>query len=179
MPYTILYPDNRPSDMGIEKEVTGPDVVYINPCKTRFEDVERGDVLAGDVETLALAAHGTIRVPVGRGGEWTFQVQSDDGFELWIDGARFRAGQATSSYGSMFYAGYRPPGITTGTVELAPGDHQVELVYYEQGGYAELELSAKGPGNAQFARVGDPPATSRITDSSRAAFRSVSPSADP
>lgn len=41
MPYTILYPDNRPSDMGIEKEVTGSDVVYINPCKTRFEDVER------------------------------------------------------------------------------------------------------------------------------------------
>ena len=40
MPYTILYPDNRPSDMGIEAEVTGSDVVVINPCKTRFEDVE-------------------------------------------------------------------------------------------------------------------------------------------
>lgn len=40
MPYTILYPDNRPSDMGIEAEVTGSDVVFINPCKTRFEDVE-------------------------------------------------------------------------------------------------------------------------------------------
>lgn len=39
MPYTILYPDNRPSDLGIETEVTGSEVVYINPCKTRFEDV--------------------------------------------------------------------------------------------------------------------------------------------
>lgn len=39
MLYTILYPDNRSSDLGIEAEVTGPDVTYINPCKTRFEEV--------------------------------------------------------------------------------------------------------------------------------------------
>ena len=40
MPYTILYPDNRSSDLSVETEVTGADVVYINPCKTRFEDVD-------------------------------------------------------------------------------------------------------------------------------------------
>lgn len=40
MPFTILYPDNRPSDLAIEREVTGADAVIINPCKSRFEDVE-------------------------------------------------------------------------------------------------------------------------------------------
>jgi len=40
VPYTILYPDNRSSDLGVETEITGTDVTYINPCKTRFEDVE-------------------------------------------------------------------------------------------------------------------------------------------
>lgn len=40
MPYTILYPDNRPVGLDIETAVTGADVHYINPCKTRFEDVE-------------------------------------------------------------------------------------------------------------------------------------------
>jgi lactate dehydrogenase-like 2-hydroxyacid dehydrogenase len=40
VPYTILYPDNRSSDLGVETEITGTDVTYINPCRTRFEDVE-------------------------------------------------------------------------------------------------------------------------------------------
>ena len=40
MPYTILYPDNRSSELDIETEVTGTDAVFINPCKSRFEDVE-------------------------------------------------------------------------------------------------------------------------------------------
>jgi lactate dehydrogenase-like 2-hydroxyacid dehydrogenase len=40
VPYTILYPDNRSSDLSVETEITGTDVTYINPCKTRFEDVE-------------------------------------------------------------------------------------------------------------------------------------------
>lgn len=40
MPFTILYPDNRPSELDIETEVTGSDALFINPCKTRFEDVD-------------------------------------------------------------------------------------------------------------------------------------------
>ncbi|HET7598631.1 MAG TPA: C-terminal binding protein [Burkholderiales bacterium] len=40
MPYTILYPDNRPVGLDIETAVTGADVRYLNPCKSRFEDVE-------------------------------------------------------------------------------------------------------------------------------------------
>jgi hypothetical protein len=121
----------------------------------RFEVVEQGDVAPGAVDDLALVAHGTIRVPEGQGGLWTFQVHSDDGFELWIDGARFKE-RTASTYGSLFYANQRTPEPSTGTVELAPGDHRVEFVYFEGGGFAELELSAKGPGDAQFARVGDP-----------------------
>jgi lactate dehydrogenase-like 2-hydroxyacid dehydrogenase len=38
--FTILYPDNRSGALDIETGVTGNDVNYINPCKTRFEDVE-------------------------------------------------------------------------------------------------------------------------------------------
>lgn len=40
MAFTILYPDNRPSGLDIENEVTGSDAVFINPCKARFEEVD-------------------------------------------------------------------------------------------------------------------------------------------
>jgi lactate dehydrogenase-like 2-hydroxyacid dehydrogenase len=38
--FTLLFPDSRSSDLDIEREVTGPGTVFINPRKDRFEDIE-------------------------------------------------------------------------------------------------------------------------------------------
>ena len=39
MPLTILYPDARPEQLDMEQEVTGPDVVLLNPRKDRFDAI--------------------------------------------------------------------------------------------------------------------------------------------
>lgn len=120
------------------------------------------------VEKLALVAHGKIRVPEGRGGAWQFRVDSDDAFEIYIAGKRFDPIAApvqnpndatqTTIYGSLTYPADRAfhQGPSVGSIQLETGDHDIELVYHEFNGLAALEVSAKGPGDSQFALVGDP-----------------------
>jgi lactate dehydrogenase-like 2-hydroxyacid dehydrogenase len=43
MPLTILFPDSRSSQLDIERAVTGPDVVFLNPRKDRFEAIDAAD----------------------------------------------------------------------------------------------------------------------------------------
>lgn len=40
MTLTLLFPDSRSSQLDIEREVTGPDAVLLNPRKDRFEDID-------------------------------------------------------------------------------------------------------------------------------------------
>ena len=40
MPLTILFPDSRSSQLDVEREVTGPDVVLLNPRKDRFDAID-------------------------------------------------------------------------------------------------------------------------------------------
>ncbi len=40
MPLTILFPDSRSSELDIERGVTGPDVVMLNPRKDRFDAID-------------------------------------------------------------------------------------------------------------------------------------------
>ncbi len=40
MPLTILFPDGRTSELDLEREVTGPDSVLLNPRKTSFDAIE-------------------------------------------------------------------------------------------------------------------------------------------
>lgn len=42
MSFTLLFPDSRSSELDIEREVTGPDAVLLNPRKDRFEKIEPG-----------------------------------------------------------------------------------------------------------------------------------------
>ncbi|MFO0895827.1 MAG: PA14 domain-containing protein [Pirellulales bacterium] len=120
------------------------------------------------VDKLALVAHGKIRVPEGRGGPWQFRVDSDDAFEIYVSGKRFDPIAApiqnpndatqTTIYGSLTYPADRSfdKGPSVGSIQLEPGDHDIEMVYHEYNGLAALEVSAKGPGDQQFALVGDP-----------------------
>ncbi len=81
----------------------------------------------GEHDNFAIHARGVVAIP--EAGNWTFGVNSDDGFRLLIDGnvvAEFAAPRGSSD--------------TFGTVQLAAGKHALELYYYENGGGAQVEL---------------------------------------
>lgn len=40
-PFTILFPDSRAPHQDIERDVTGPETILLNPGKTSFEEIER------------------------------------------------------------------------------------------------------------------------------------------
>jgi hypothetical protein len=106
-----------------------------------FGVVTEGYKNLGDVDNLAFLAHGTIRIGAGQGGMWTFGVNSDDGFELAIDGQVV----AVADYG-------RGAADSFGSVNLPEGDHVIQLIYWEGGGGSEAELFAV-PG--QWSGFGD------------------------
>ncbi|MFO0897495.1 MAG: PA14 domain-containing protein [Pirellulales bacterium] len=145
----LSYADGYPHPVISDSLLTGD--------RRRFEIVRCGDVVPASAENLQLVAHGTIRIPAGREGTWEFAVNSDDGFELWIDGAKFNGpASRVTSYGSLIDPSTHPLGRSQGTVQLGPGDHDVEVVYFNGPSAAAFGLQAKGPGDKQFALVGDP-----------------------
>ena len=87
-----------------------------------------------DVENFVVEAVGTVTIPAA--GNWSFGVNSDDGFGLTIGtftifAIRRRAGRRDT------VATFNFP---------AAGDYPIRLVFYEQGGGSGLELfAAQGP----------------------------------
>jgi hypothetical protein len=82
-----------------------------------------------DQDNFVMEATATITIPAA--GNWTFGVNSDDGFSLTIGGF------------SESYPDPRGPGDTLQTFNFpAAGDYQLRLVFYECGGGSEVELYA-------------------------------------
>jgi len=110
-----------------------------------------GTTMNADVEDFVVLVTGKVMIPAT--GEWTFGVNSDDGFSLTLT----RKGKTyTSSYPSP-----RGPGDTLTAFNITEGgSHDLRLVFYERGGGSELELFA-ARGNItsfsanQFRLVGD------------------------
>jgi len=106
-----------------------------------------GDALGVDIDDFVVEATGTLTIPAA--GDWTFGVNSDDGFSL-------RVGNF-----SMSFADPRAPADTLGTFNFpAAGDYPVRLVFYEQGGGSCVELfAAQGSftvwDSVRFKLVGD------------------------
>jgi hypothetical protein len=129
-----------------------------------FELLQRGDVPFAQHDNFAMVAHGQILIPEGQGGDWTFSITSDDGFELYIPGARFELAQMGATtitpYGSVRYPGDRASFTTLASTNLQPGVHDIELVYYENTGQALVNLFAargrKSDVDSSFALVGAP-----------------------
>src|SRR5437588_7451416 len=97
-----------------------------------------------DQDNYALEATATITIPAP--GNWTFGVNSDDGFSLTI-----------GSF-SVSYPNPRGPGDTLQTFNFpAAGDYALRLVFYECGGGTEVELFA-----AQGSCAGWDPTTFRL-----------------
>ena len=100
-----------------------------------------------DYNDFAIQAQGTVTIPTA--GTWTFGTNSDDGLRLRVDG-------------SVVIDDPNPhgPADRFGQVVLAAGQHSIDLVYFERGGGAELELfAAQGSFNSfdqnAFDLVGD------------------------
>jgi hypothetical protein len=105
-----------------------------------------GLTMGADRNNFVVEATATITIPAA--GSWTFGVNSDDGFILTLGGA------------SMSFPNPRGPGDTLQTFNFpAAGDYSLDLVYYECGGGAEVELFAAqgsyGSWASNFRLVGD------------------------
>ena len=88
-----------------------------------------GLTLGVDQNNFVVEATATITIPAA--GNWTFGVNSDDGFVLTIGGT------------SMSFPNPRGPGDTLQTFYFpAAGAYPLDLVFYECGGGAEVELFA-------------------------------------
>ncbi|MHB1036931.1 MAG: lamin tail domain-containing protein [Pirellulales bacterium] len=91
-----------------------------------------------DRDDYVIEAKGTVTIPAA--GDWTFGVNSDDGFGLNV--GTFR----------MEYPNQRGPADTFGTFTFpAAGDYPVRLVMYERGGGSEVELYAAKGGFTSYA----------------------------
>jgi len=100
-----------------------------------------GTTLNVDVEDFVILVTGKVMIPAT--GEWTFGVNSDDGYSMTLT----RGGKTyTSSYPSP-----RGPGDTLTTFNISEaGAHDLRLVFYERGGGSELELFAARGNIATF-----------------------------
>ncbi len=109
-----------------------PVINYVNTEGSAHYGSDRtfpGLMIGADQENFAIHATGTLTIPAP--GNWTFGVNSDDGFELWI-------GSDTMSYPNP-----RSPGDTLQTFNFpVAGDYDIDLVFYECGGGSEVELYA-------------------------------------
>ncbi len=134
------------------------DVFAENPAVINYENTGGGAhygndrtmpglVIGVDADNYVLEARARITIP--NPGNWTFGVNSDDGFSLVIGGFK------------MSYPDPRGPGDTLATFNFpAAGDYDLRLVFYECGGGSEVELYA-APGSyagwdaTHFRLVGD------------------------
>jgi hypothetical protein len=127
-----------------------PVINYFNTGSSANYDNDQtfpGLALGVDQDNFVLEATATITIPAP--GNWTFGVNSDDGFTLSI-----------GSF-NVSYPDPRGPGDTLGTFFFSvAGDYPLDLIFYECGGGSEVELYAAqgsfGSWNAaDFRLVGD------------------------
>lgn len=109
-----------------------PVVNYVNTGDGQHYGGDRtfpGLTIGSDRDDFVIHATATITIPVA--GVWSFGVNSDDGFGLTIGGASMSAPNA------------RAPADTIQSFNFpAAGDYPLDLVYFERGGGAEVELFA-------------------------------------
>jgi len=141
---------SNPSQQAAVFSENAPVINYFNTGGSSHYDNERtfpGLTINVDQDNFVIDATATITIPSA--GNWTFGVNSDDGFSLDI-----------GSF-NVSYPDPRGPGDTLQTFYFpAAGDYPLHLVFYECGGGAEVELwAAQGSFSAwdsgNFRLVGD------------------------
>lgn len=87
--------------------------------------------------------HATGLLNIASAGSYTFRTNNDDGIRLRIGGSTI-----------ISDPGYHGPADFTATTFLTVGLHAIDLVYFEGGGIAALELQVRNTNN-QFVLLGD------------------------
>ena len=113
------------------------------------------------VNNIAVIATATMRIPTS--GVYSFGVNSDDGFRMTIDGKRFEAfgGQFNAALnatdrtvinpnGALEFAVGRGVNDSIGTIYLPAGDHKIQVLNWEGGGGAAVEVYAAAGGRQGF-----------------------------
>jgi hypothetical protein len=77
----------------------------------------------------------TGKLVIERAGVYNFFLSSDDGSRLFLNGALV-----------VDNDGPHTRQLASGTLELAAGEHELEVQYFDQGGSKALELAWSGPG---------------------------------
>ncbi|MEL7429020.1 MAG: Ig-like domain-containing protein, partial [Pseudomonadota bacterium] len=98
--------------------------------------------LSSTEDDFAIRFTGSIEVPAGQGGTWTFRYLVDDGLQVSIDGAT----EITQLGG----------GVNTETVFLTAGSHDITVLFYERDGGENVYLEAQSPSGGSFFLLGEP-----------------------
>ncbi|WP_298836771.1 PA14 domain-containing protein [uncultured Roseobacter sp.] len=101
------------------------DINYTNSRESFWE--------GGDKDTFGARITGNVEV--SEGGEFSFFLGGDDGVVLLINGEEVVSDDSLHGYRTR-----------SGTMELEPGTHHVEVRYFENYGHAGLKLEWEGPG---------------------------------
>jgi len=137
------------------------------PGSTRWPAAEAQNV-NGTAESInnTFFARITANFSVATADTYTFRTYNDDGVFLLIDNTLV-----------ISDTGYHPEAPFTGSIALAPGNHSIELFFYENGGEASLEFSARNS-TGSFGLVGASGgglggAVGQLTDSGVISFSDV------
>ncbi|MEM7722527.1 MAG: Hint domain-containing protein [Pseudomonadota bacterium] len=85
-----------------------------------------------DGSDFAVRVSTTLTVTTG--GVYTFEVGSDDGSRLYVDGVEVVEND-----------GLQPFNVEQGTVTLAPGEHEIVIIFFERAGAQQLQSTISGP----------------------------------
>ena len=91
------------------------------------------DVNIGRQDQFGIVFNATI--DIGKQGEYTFHIGSDDGSRIRVDGKEVAV-----------VPGVHPVVFKSGKAKLTAGVHQVEVEFFEQGGGQELKFEYEGMG---------------------------------
>ncbi len=123
---------NNPAEQSAVYAENATVINYLNTSDSAHygnDNTFPGLTIGVDQDNYVVEATATITIPAA--GDWTFGVNSDDGFMLTLGNA------------SMSYPSPRGPGDTLQTFSFpAAGEYQLDLVFYECGGGSEVELFA-------------------------------------
>jgi len=97
--------------------------------RSPFGVVTQGHATKGSVDNIAMVAGATVKIPTT--GWYTFNVNSDDGFELSIDGNLVHEANWGKGADDQFGQAY-----------LTAGNHNIRLLYWEGGGGSSVQVSA-------------------------------------
>ncbi|MEC9080598.1 MAG: PA14 domain-containing protein [Verrucomicrobiota bacterium] len=111
-----------------------PDFSKLKPFKTGTAKTGTADPgLAGVGENFGVVFEGNIEI--ARKGDYSFNLGSDDGSRLYINGKLVVDNDGVHSMRAV-----------KGSIALEPGDAKLRLEYFERGGEERLALDMSGPG---------------------------------